>query len=97
MGLVRYSQHRLKVRETEIAITQLKTAIERFRADVGRCPESDNELLHPPLAQTHYLDAIPKDGWNHPLSVRCPGYFRDEAEVTSAGPSGSLTKDDNIP
>jgi hypothetical protein len=28
--------------------------------------------------------------------MRCPGYFEEEAEVISAGPSGSLLKDDNI-
>jgi hypothetical protein len=30
------------------------------------------------------------------LHVRCPGYFEDEADVISAGPSGSLLEDDNI-
>lgn len=97
VAFLQYAKYRLRVRDTEIAITQLETAIERFRADVGRCPASESELLHPPLAQTHYLDEIPEDGWGRPLSVLCPGYYHDEADVTSAGPSGSLEKDDNIP
>lgn len=92
----RYTRHRIRVRDTQVAVAQVKQAIDRFRADVGRCPSSDTELLHPPLSQKHYLDSMPKDGWGRPLTIRCPGYFEEEAEVISAGPSGSLLKDDNI-
>ena len=95
-GFMRYARHRVRVRDTQVAIAQVKQALDRFRTDVGRCPRSDMELLHPPLSQKHYLDSIPKDGWGRPLSIRCPGYFEQEAEVISAGPSGSLVKDDNI-
>ena len=96
IGFTRYARHRVRVRDTQVAIAQVKQAIDRFRADVGRCPRSDTELLHPPLSQKHYLDSIPRDGWGRPLSIDCPGYFEEEAEVISAGPSGSLLKDDNI-
>jgi len=96
LGFTRYAQHRIRVRDTQVAIAQVKQAIDRFRADVGRCPSSNTELLHPPLSQKHYLDSMPKDGWGRPLSIRCPGYFEEQAEVISAGPSGSLVKDDNI-
>ena len=96
IGFTRYARHQVRVRDTQVAIAQVKQAIDRFRADVGRCPSSNTELLHPPLSQKHYLDSMPKDGWGRPLSLRCPGYFEEEAEVISAGPSGSLAKDDNI-
>jgi len=96
IGFTRYGRHRVRVRNTQVAIAQVKQAIDRFRADVGRCPRSDTELLHPPLSQKRYLDSIPRDGWGRPLSIDCPGYFEEEAEVISAGPSGSLLKDDNI-
>ena len=96
IGFARYARYRVRVRDTQVAIAQVKQAIDRFRADVGRCPRSDTELLHPPLSQKHYLDSIPRDGWGRPLSIDCPGYFEEEAEVISAGPSGSLLKDDNI-
>ena len=95
-GFIRYTQHRIRVRNTEVAIAQLKQAIDRFRADLGRCPSSKTELLHPPRSQKHYLDSMPKDGWGRPFAIRCPGYFEEEAEVISAGPSGSLLQDDNI-
>ena len=96
IGFTRYARYRVRVRDTQVAIAQVKQAIDRFRADVGRCPRSDTELLHPPLSQKHYLDSIPRDGWGRPLAIDCPGYFEEEAEVISAGPSGSLLKDDNI-
>ncbi|RLB44528.1 MAG: hypothetical protein DRH23_15700 [Deltaproteobacteria bacterium] len=96
MGFTRYARHRVQVRDTRVAIAQVRQAIDRFQADVGRCPGSNAELLHPPLSQKHYLDTMPKDGWGRSLSIRCPGYFQEEAEVISAGPSGSLLKDDNI-
>ena len=97
IGFTRYARHRVRVRDTRVAIAQVKQAIDRFRADVGRCPSSNTELLHPPLSQKHYLDSMPKDGWGRPLSIQCPGHFEDDADVISAGPSGSLLRDDNIP
>ena len=96
VGFTRYARRRVQVRDTRVAVAQVKQAIDQFRADVGRCPSSETELLHPPLSQKHYLDSMPKDGWGRPLTIRCPGYFEDEADVISAGPSGSLSKDDNI-
>jgi general secretion pathway protein G len=96
VGFTRYARHRIQVRDTRVAVARVKQAIDQFRADVGRCPSSVTELLHPPLPQKHYLDSMPKDGWGQSLTIRCPGYFEDEADVISAGPSGSLSKDDNI-
>jgi type II secretory pathway pseudopilin PulG len=95
-SFTRYARHRVRVRDTRVAVAQVKQAIDQFRADVGRCPVSERELLHPPLSQKHYLDSMPKDGWGRPLTIRCPGDFDDDADVISAGPSGSLSKDDNI-
>lgn len=95
-GFARYAKHRVRTRDTQVAIAQVKQALDRFRTDVGRCPSSNTELLHPPLSQKHYLDAMPTDGWGRPLHIRCPGHFEDEADVISAGPSGSLLEDDNI-
>jgi hypothetical protein len=96
LAFTRYARHRVRVRNTEVAIEQVRQAVARFRTDVGRCPRSEVELLHPPLPQRHYLDTIPRDGWQRPLIIRCPGFFGDEADVVSAGPSGSPLKDDNI-
>lgn len=96
IGFSRYARHLIRVRDTQVAIAQVKQALDRFRTDMGRCPSSDTEILHPPLPQKHYLDSMPRDGWGRPLSIRCPGFFGEEADVISAGPSGSFLKDDNI-
>lgn len=96
VGFARYAKHRVQMRNTHVAIAQVKQAIDRFRTDVGRCPSSTTELLHPPLSQKHYLESMPSDGWGRPLHIQCPGHFQDEADVISAGPSGSLLEDDNI-
>lgn len=96
IGFARYARERLRARNTRVAIEQVQHAIDRFRTDVGRCPSSTVELLHPPLSQKRYLDSLPVDGWNRPLHIQCPGHFEDEADVISAGPSGSLLEDDNI-
>jgi len=95
-GFARYAHERLRIRNTRVAIQQVKHAIDRFRTDVGRCPSSTAELLHAPLSQKRYLDSLPMDGWKRPLHIECPGHFEDEADVISAGPSGSLLQDDNI-
>jgi len=96
VGFARYAKHRVQMRNTHVAIAQVKQAIDRFRTEVGRCPNSTTELLHPPLSQKHYLESMPSDGWGRPLHIQCPGHFQDEADVISAGPSGSLLEDDNI-
>ena len=79
-----------------MAIAQLKRALDRFRTEIGRCPTSDMELLHPPTTRARYLSSMPRDGWGRPLAMRCPGYFDEDPEVLSAGPSGSFLTDDNI-
>ena len=96
LGFTRYARQRVRVRDSRVAVAQVKQAIDQFRTDVGRCPSSNTELLHPPLSQKRYLNSMPKDGWGRPLIIRCPGWFEEEAEVISAGPSGSFLKDDNI-
>lgn len=91
------ADQRSRVRSTRAGIAEVQRAVAAFRAEVGRCPRSSVELVHPPKAGAKYLDEIPSDGWGQELYVRCPGR-RDPggAEVISAGPSGSFLKDDNI-
>ena len=89
----RSAEQRSRERETYIAIAEVRRAIDDFRAEVGRCPRSTVELVHPPRSRTRYLRAMPRDGWGHNLWVRCPGHDDPEhADVISAGPSGSSVK-----
>ena len=88
---------RERVRRTREGIAQVRRALVQFRLDVGRCPSSMRELVHPPRTGSRYLSEMPVDGWGHPLWVRCPGrYDPEDADVVSAGPSGNFLIDDNI-
>ena len=95
-GVYEYALRARLERDTAVVIAQTKQAVAQFRMDSGRCPESAAELVHPPISHKRYLRAVPRDAWNRPLWIQCPGYFEDEADVISAGPSGSLRTDDNI-
>ena len=86
-----------KYKRSRDAIAQVHRAVRLFRSDIGRCPRSSVELLHPPRSRSRYLRRMPKDGWGRSLRVRCPGHDDEQdADVISAGPSGSFSEDDNI-
>lgn len=91
------AEERRRERLTRIAITDVRRAVYLFRAQVGRCPHSNTELVHPPRARTRYLREMPKDGWSRELLVRCPAADDiDDVDVVSAGPSGDFFIDDNL-
>jgi len=95
--VARSADQRQRERETRAAISEIKRGIAAFRADLGRCPQTLHELLHPPRSTRRYLRHVPVDGWGRALWVRCPGrYDPDGADVVSAGPSGSYLEDDNL-
>lgn len=99
IGFVVYrsAEHRARVRETRIAIADVERALATFRMEMGRCPRSKVELVHPPDPATRHLREMPTDGWGRDLWVRCPGHFDPEGvDVVSAGPSGSFFVDDNV-
>lgn len=91
------ADRRERERITRASIAEVQRAVDAFRAEVGRCPHSTIELVHPPRSGAQYLSELPRDGWGHPLYVRCPGRRpRDTADIVSAGPSGSFSVDDNM-
>jgi type II secretory pathway pseudopilin PulG len=93
----RAADERARTRATRAAIAEARRAVAAFVAELGRCPHSVVELVHPPKAGAHYLNELPVDGWGRPLYVRCPGSTSgDVAEVISAGPSGSFMQDDHV-
>ena len=82
---------------TRDVIDRTHRAIAHFRADMGRCPSTIRELVHPPRTGAHYLENEPLDAWGRPLWVRCPGrYDADGEDVVSAGPSGSFLSDTTV-
>lgn len=95
--VAREAAHASRVRETRAAIDQTYRAIDAFRAEVGRCPASADELVHPPRTANRRLEELPKDAWGRELYVECPSLNDpDGAEVVSAGPSGDFFVDDNL-
>ena len=93
----RVADARQKRRDTLDTIVTVQRAVARFRAEVGRCPRSMVELLHPPRARSTYLREQPKDAWGNPIRVQCPGRNDpDGADVISSGPSGDFLTDDNV-
>ena len=97
LGALRFADRQARVRTTRAGIAEVQRAVALFRAEVGRCPHSTVELVHPPRAAAQYLTDIPTDGWQRPLYVRCPGRQPgDAAEVVSGGPNGSFSIDDSI-
>jgi len=93
-------QHAIEQRDlsrTRDVIDDTHRAVARFRADMGRCPSTLRELVHPPRSGAHYLPNEPVDAWGRPLWVRCPGrYDPDGEDVVSAGPSGSFLSDTTV-
>ncbi|HEX4353634.1 MAG TPA: type II secretion system protein GspG [Polyangiales bacterium] len=93
----RSADDRARTRATRAAIAEAHRAVTAFVAELGRCPHSTVELMHPPKAGAHYLNELPVDGWGRPLYIRCPGRTPDDAaEVFSAGPRGSFLLDEHI-
>jgi type II secretory pathway pseudopilin PulG len=93
----RSAEARQQRRQTRAVLVEVQRALAAFRADLGRCPQSVYELVHPPRSGRRYLRDIPVDGWGRALRVQCPGrYDPDGADVVSAGPSGDFFVDDNL-
>ncbi|MEY4578243.1 MAG: hypothetical protein RL701_2946 [Pseudomonadota bacterium] len=93
----RAADERARMRATRAAMADARRAVSAFVAELGRCPHSIVELLHPPKAGADYLTEVPVDGWGRRLYIRCPGQRpEDVAEVISAGPSGSFLADDHV-
>lgn len=91
------AERRARVRATRAAIAESRRAVTAFVAELGRCPHSITELLHPPKAGADYLTEVPVDGWGRKLYIRCPGQRPDDvAEVIAAGESGSFLVDDHV-
>jgi hypothetical protein len=93
----RVAERQTRLRTTRASIAEVERAIDAFRAEMGRCPRNETELVHPPRGAARYLSEVPRDGWGHELYVRCPSPVDpNAAEVVSAGPSGSFSNDDNV-
>lgn len=96
-AVYRQADERERLRTTRTALAEIRRAVARFRDDLGRCPRSTGELLHPPRSGVRYLAELPTDGWGRAIYVRCPGEMSpDGIDVVSAGPDGDFFDEDNV-
>jgi hypothetical protein len=97
LAALQSADRKSRIRATRAAIAEVQRAVTAFRAEMGRCPRSTTELVHPPRIGARYLLEAPTDGWGRDLYIRCPSpHDPTGAEVVSAGPSGSFSENDNI-
>lgn len=87
-------EHRRRTFATWAAIWSIQDAVASFRADHGRCPASQDELVHPPelpVGASRYLHEPRSDGWGRPFRITCPGRKHPgSADVVSGGSSGTF-------
>jgi len=82
--------------EYKLAQTQLQTLsgkIEQYQADVGRLPETLDNLVHAPANANGWLgpysrDEELQDPWHHPIEYRRPGDEGRQYQLTSLGADG---------
>lgn len=88
--LVRVDRWRRAVFVTRVAVDEAQRALEAWRSDhEGRCPGDWSALLLPSEGREPYLAHLPRDGWENPLRLRCPGRKNPHsADVASPGPTG---------
>ncbi len=95
-GAYWFGGRRADILATRATLNEVSSAAEAFVRDIGRCPRTLNELVHPPRSGVHYLHELPLDSWGQGLYLRCEGGATPEIEVLSAGPSGSFLDEDNL-
>jgi general secretion pathway protein G len=97
---------RAKVDATQINIKAIEGAIDLFRAQVGRYPESLQELMEAPENEEDakrwagpYLKESSKlqDAWHEPFVYECPGQVnKNSFDLSSGGPDKDPGNDDDI-
>jgi len=84
-----------EVTMTKAQINSFEKALDTFRLDVGRYPNTEEGLnamlVAPPTAGARwngpYLPKVPSDPWGRPYQYKAPG-AKSEFEITSLGRDG---------
>jgi general secretion pathway protein G len=80
-----------KVKETYNQMRLVESALVQYQADTNEnCPSALSELV-----QKRILKKEPKDGWEKPFTVKCPGEHGD-IDLVSRGPDGKEGTEDDI-
>lgn len=85
----RVDSSRIQTAETQIRM--LETAIQTFRIDTGRFPETLDELRrseHPRWDGPYLPRDVPMDPWGNPYQYEVPGTEERPFDLISYGPTG---------
>jgi len=81
-----------RVATTKAIISEIETALERFKMDFGRYPEKIADLVNMPSyvdpskwPKGGYLRSIPLDGWGEEFIFVCPSQYDAPYDVISYG------------
>ncbi len=105
VGAYRGQMEASKIKTTQVYISTLASAIERYEINVGRMPSSLDDLLVCPdgLSETKWAgpylkdNAQTEDAWRNPYQYVTPGnHSRSGFDVWSFGPDGRDGTDDDI-
>jgi general secretion pathway protein G len=88
-----------RVQTAQTQIRMLETAINTFRIDTGRFPQTLDELRksdHPRWDGPYLPKEIPLDPWGNPYVYQVPGPDDKAFSLVSYGPSGQANAPDVI-
>lgn len=88
-----------RVQTAKTQISMIETAVNTFRIDLGRFPETLEELRKSTDSrwQGPYLPKdVPLDPWGNPYAYEVTGQIEKPFVIGSLGPSGKAGADDSI-
>ena len=94
--VVNFSGHQetTKINATRTSIENVSTAIRLYEVQVGKFPQSIQDLTADSETFVAPLDRVPTDSWGNEFQYQVKG--RGRFEVRSAGPDGQVGSADDI-
>jgi hypothetical protein len=77
------------------SLGELTKAANAYSMAVGHCPQSIDDLVHPPTGSP-FIASVPKDPWGHDIAIMPATKENPTSAFVSAGPDGELLTDDDV-
>lgn len=77
------------------SLGELTKAANAYSMAVGHCPQSIDDLVHPPTGSP-FITSVPKDPWGHDIAIMPATKENPTSAFVSAGPDGELLTDDDV-
>lgn len=84
-----------KVAAARAQLDELGSAWSSYSFAVGRCPQSVDDLVHPPVGAP-LIAAAPVDPWGQPIAFMPASEENSTPQLVSAGPDGELLTSDDL-